>query len=171
MGVYEEARSYIVSLLAPWDFSSVFPAGYTGAKNVELVLGNPQALISRMQQANNGQMVRPIVAVLIGNNSEEPRTLGDFYGYGATPPAKRYATREHLILTIGAWADAQVGGEPMTVKLASQIVGCMFVNKTGPAALVKPLTPHAASEAYEERPQLWRCDTQVDGFALISYDK
>lgn len=171
MAVFDEARSYLLNLLAAWDYSSAFPAGYTGQKNVELVMGTPTALITAMQNSNNGQMVRPIISVVVSNNTDEPRTLGDFFGYGATQPKQRYATREHIIFTVAAWADAQLGGEETTARLAGHVVGCMFVNRAGASALVKPLVPHASREAYEERPMLWRFDTHVEGYALMSYDK
>jgi len=167
MAIIDELRSAFMGVLETTDFSSAFPGGYSGAKGVLVIPGWPYDVIDNMQASTNGQMTKPIIAVVPIDTIEADRTLGDQFGPGAGGTTQ-YAIRIEVPLLVGCWADQYVGGEDMTEKLAGIVLSTFFINRTVGAAF-RHARATSTHQAYMDRPQLWRADVTVRGDALITY--
>ena len=179
MGVYDEARTQLLTAMYAWDFTPAFPAGYTpplGGDGVLIVPGWPFDLVDNMlRETPTGLMTMPIISVSTNYLFQWQRALGD--GFNVTPSfpltsgtTTRKGVRMELTFLISVWVDAQLGGGEIAEQLAGQVVGCCFYNRMRLAAFRNLRAQHSRL-TYVDRPQLWRFDIWLDGDAVVSYDQ
>lgn len=168
MGAIDEARGQLMTALSNWDWSSAYPAPYTGTKAPVLVVASPADVMQNFTTYIRDQQTNAIVSVELVDIMDIHRSLGDHFGPG-TGQLQRFGTRVDLVFNVECWADQQAGGSDLVQKLAGQVEGCAFYNKVRLPAY-RHLITRSGREAYEDRPQLWRCGVLIYGDGIASYD-
>ncbi len=157
--------------LKAWDFTPAYPAAFLalgGDKSVLTVPGWPYDIIENMITESNGVMTRAVCSIII-NGDDEPRALGDHLGPGAGS-LQRFGTRWVFTARISAWADQAMGGADTVTKMFGQVYGCFFFNRMRLSIVKLTKVASGTREAFQDREQLWRYDTLVDGYAVMNYD-
>lgn len=172
MGAVDETFTQLAGALKTWDFTPAFPSAFItagGKKSVQIVSGWPMDIIDNMQtESNNGSMTQAILSLFI-HGDDEIRALGDHFGPGAGQ-LQRFGTRWSFVAVTTCWADQQMGGADTVTKLAGQVYGCYFFNRTRLTVVKLTRVASTSREAYQEREQLWRYDLTAEGYAVVSYD-
>jgi hypothetical protein len=164
MAAPDEAEAQLIGALQLWDFSSIFPVGYTGTKAPMLVTDWPFDLIDNMQSENDGVMTQPIVSIITAMNDDKVRTFADHtFGSGTGTVAMGV----DLSFILSCFADERMGAGPLVKKLMGQVQGCVLANRNSFTAF-RHLLCSGGHSVYEERPQMWRADLTVSGDGINS---
>ncbi len=165
MGAPDEAEAQLLTAFYNWQWSSVFPAGYTGIKAPMLVSDSPFDIIDNiLGEDGSGEMQQPIIAVMPAVNTDRIRTFGDQpFGNGTGTVAMGV----DLGFIVSCWADERMGGGATVKKMIGQVQGCVLANRNSLTAF-RHLLCRGGSELYEERPQMWRADLTVSGDGVNS---
>lgn len=170
MAVFDECRIQLRDALAAWDYTSAFPDDptYTLPKGPTFVRGWPYDILDQILQETNGEMTQPIISMELSHSVDNFRSLGGYMS-GAGAGITRIATRTTVGFIVSSWADQRLGGPDMVEHLAGLIQQCAFYNRSRLPAY-RNLRTTTSREAYEDRPQMWRIDVNVEGDAIVSYD-
>lgn len=171
MGAYDQARSELITVLGGWDFSPVFPGGYTGTKGVLIVDNWPMDLIRNMQtETNGGQLTKPIVSVVPLVAPEVDRTFGN---NRPEAPTQGYSHRVGRVVApsflVTCWADLQTGGGQMVEALAGQVEACCLYN-CNLLNNYRRLEASGGHLAFNDAAQLWYYPVTVHGRLVSAVD-
>lgn len=167
--VTDEIRTEVMNSLLAYDFTGVFPGGYSGTKSVTIVRGSGFDLLDNLLSESDGQMTMPVISVDDPVVIDSHRSLGSVSTVGAPAGKTRRATRVEATCLIGCWADQRLGGPDLAEALGGQVIGWAFLNQLTLTAF-RQLRTATSHGAYEGRPQLWRFDVDLTGYALLTYD-
>lgn len=171
MGVYDECYAQLSAALDAWDFSSIWPSGYTGVKSVVIAEQWPQDLIDNMLNEGVstpvGSMTQPIISIVTAHGTGSFRTLGGNYYDPNNPGATLKAERFGQAFMISSWADQLLGGYDTCMRLAGQVAGCLLANRTSLPSY-RQLKVASSDVAYEDKPGLWVYDQHVEGITVNS---
>jgi hypothetical protein len=169
MSVVQEITDQVLASLNTFDFSPAFPGGYTGSKSVLLVHAWPFDLIDNMLAETGGQMTRPIISVISVDARNYHRSLGNVSTVNAPANRTRFATRVEGNFLVSCWADQFMGGGDTVEKLGGLVAGWAFLNQSSLPSY-RQLRASASHESFEDRPQVWRYDSTLTGYAMLTYD-
>lgn len=173
-GIVQSNTTTTLTLTAPWSPSTpgngAYTVGYTGAKVVTILpSGWTFDVIDNILKETNGIMPNPILTLTEVEPRSDIRTLGEHYGPGSGG-LQRYGRRMDVTIDIGCWADRRLGGYAMSKRLASQVQGAVFINKSSLTAY-RNLEITRVFPAYEAKAGMWRADVVVRGMAVMTFDK
>ena len=154
----------LIGAFQAWNWSALWPSGYTGIKAPMIVDDWPFDLIDTMQNENDGVMTQPIISVVTAIDDDRVRSFGDHPFGGGTGTV---AMGVDLSFVVSCFADERMGAGPMVKKLMGQVQGCVLANRNSLTAYRRLLCKGGHS-VYEERPQMWRADLTVSGDGLNS---
>lgn len=164
MAAVDEAMTQLIGAFSAWDWSPAFPVGYAGTKAPVVVPDWPYDLLDNILAESDGQMPNPVIAVVAAVNQDRVRTFGDA-PFGSMSGTK--AMGVNLAFAVSAWADERMGAGTTVKKLMGQVQGCVLANRIALTAF-RHLKCGGGTQAFEERPQMWRADLHVTGDGVNS---
>lgn len=170
--VYQDIKT---NALEKWDYSSVYPVGFTGVEGPIVVDSQNWQLDTQLQAlSNEGQFTRPYFSIELGAGKDEgTRTFGDLYGQNMANQVQgttlRLGKRFPMPFLISVWVDQQLGGMPFARKLAGQVIGAMFYYRNR-LTTIRHISMLFNKEYQIPAAQLWVVDLSYRGDVFTTID-
>lgn len=170
--IWEVFDDVMRNALEKWDYSSVFPPGYSGINQPIFTPSNMWQLEAQIENlSNQGQFTQPIVNIeSLPGHDVGAKTFADIYGLGQAPNTTyRLGSRIRYPFMISTWCDQQLGGMTMSRKLAGQVVGAMFYYRNR-LTTIRHINLMHYQENFYDVPQLHAMLLTFEGDVHITID-